>query len=339
MSDPTLALIGCGAVSENFHLPALAKRPELMRSLILVDRDLGRARALKEKLGAAEAVSDHREVLPRIQGAIVATPHAFHHPLTLELVRAGKHVLCEKPLADNAREVDEIIAASREAGVHVAVNQTRRLFASSRAVQRLIAEGTLGEVREIDYEMGEPFVWPAATAAYFGVKAGGRGVLFDTGAHIVDLICWWLGGRPEVVDYADDSHGGTEAVAQITLRLGGATARIRLSWLTKLRNTYRVVGSRGRVEGGVYEWSAYRHQDGASAARRVRVDKPSRVLPDFMDVLYANFADVVTGRAAPLVNAADVRPVIDVIDECYRRRAPLPQPWHDTCLELAGQHV
>lgn len=336
MSSPVLALVGCGAVSQTFHIPALAKRPELTSKLILVDPDLDRAEAVRGDLNAAEAVTDYREVMSRIDGALVATPHGLHYPITMDLVRAGVHVLCEKPLAEKAEEVDEIVAAARENDVRVAVNQTRRLFSSFQAVRDLIASGGIGELREIHYELGEPFQWPAATQTYFGAKSGGRGVLFDTGAHIIDLICWWMGGRPEVVDYADDSHGGTEAVARIVLRHGEATAHVHLSWLTKLSNVYRVVGSQGSASGGVYEWSSYTRVDGAHGKpRKIRTDKASRMLSDFMDVLLANFTAVVASGADPLVSAEDVRPVVSVIDECYARRAPLDQPWHDACEVLA----
>jgi len=322
-------------VAETFHIPALCKRPDLLRSLVLVDRDLERARAIRERIGAADAVADHSTVLDRIQGALITTPHGLHYPLTLDCIRAGVHVLCEKPLAESAQEVDEIVRAAADKGVLVAVNQTRRFFTSFQAVRNLIASGELGELREIDYELGEPFAWPAATATYFGVKSGGRGVLFDTGAHIVDLVCWWLGGQPELVDYADDSEGGTEAVAKISLRRGAATARVHLSWLSKLRNTYRVVGSRATVEGGVYEWSSYSIRRGSGRARKVRTDSASRLLTDFPEMLLENFTRAMSGQEAPRVPASATRDSIAVIEACYANRKHLPAPWHDACERLA----
>lgn len=333
-AGPAIALVGCGAISENLHIPALSKHPDLIRSLILVDRDLARAEAIRAKLGAAEAVSDYREVIGRVQGAIIATPHHLHYPITMDFVRAGVHVLCEKPLAETTAQVDEIVQAAAANKVQVAVNHTRRLWRAFAEVQKLIASGELGEIQEITYELGEPFQWPAATGTYFGVKAGGRGVLFDTGAHIVDLVCWWMGGQPEVVDYSDDSHGGTEAVACIKLRRGSTTAFIKLSWLTKLRNTYKVVGTRGSVEGGIYEWSSFTRYDARGKAKKVRCDK-TRVLQDFFDMLIANFGAVVAGSEHPIVTAADARASTAVIAECYARRSKFAEPWHDAYEVLA----
>jgi predicted dehydrogenase len=326
MPAPTIALIGCGAVAEAFYVPALRKRPDLARSLILVDPDRSRAEALRQSLGAAEALTDYRETIGRIAGALVLTPHHLHCAIALELARHRVAVLCEKPLAETPAEVDALIEASRTHGVPVMVNQTRRLFPAAREVRRLIAQSALGELREIRYELGAPFDWPAATPAYF---RGGRGVLFDTGVHVVDLVCWWLGGEPEVLDYADDSRGGSEAVARVKLRFGEVVAEIHLSWLTKLRNAYRVVGSRGTIEGGAYEWASF-HLNG----RKVRAGRSWQGYEDFVAVLLDNFAEVIAGRAEPLVSAADVRAAIAVIDTCYRTRRTLDEPWHDAWQRL-----
>jgi predicted dehydrogenase len=330
MSAPSIALIGCGAVAETLYVPALRRRPELARAMILVDPDLARANALRARLHALEAVADYREIVPRIAGALVLTPHHLHYPITLDLVRNGVPVLCEKPLAERPAELDAIVEASRAHGAPVLVNQTRRLFPASCAVRRLIEEGTLGEVREIRYELGAPFDWPAATPAYF---RGGRGVLFDTGAHVVDLVCWWLGGEPQVLEYADDARGGTEAVARLRLRLRGIEAHIHLSWLTKLRNAYRVTGSRATVEGGAYDWSSY-VLSSRGRARKLRAGSSWHGYDDFVGILLDNFADVIARRAAPLVTAADVRAALAVIDACYRRRQTLDEPWHEAWRRL-----
>lgn len=326
MPAPRIALIGCGAVAEAFYVPALRKRPSLARSLVVVDPDRSRAEKMRASLGASEAVTDYRQVLGRLAGALVLTPHHLHVPISLELARHGVAVLCEKPLAQTAAEVDAIVEAGREHKVPVMVNQTRRLFPASREVRRLIGEGALGELREIHYELGAAFDWPAATPAYF---RGGRGVLFDTGVHVVDLVCWWLGGEPEVVDYADDSRGGTEAVARLKLRLRGVEAHIHLSWLTKLRNSYRIVGSKGTVEGGAYDLATFQFN-----GRRQRAGRAWQVYEDFVAVLLDNFADVIAGRAEPLVSAADVRAAISVIDTCYAQRKTLREPWHDAWQRL-----
>jgi predicted dehydrogenase len=334
MPDLPIALVGCGAIAEAFYLPALEKRPDLLSSLILVDRNAEKAEAVRKRLGAAAFASDHREVLSRVKGAIVATPHNFNTPLTLDFVASGVNVLCEKPLSRTAAEVDQVVAAAAANRVHVLVNQTRRLYTSFQEVKRRITNGSIGELREIDYVLGEPFAWPAETNTYFGVAAGGRGVLFDSGAHIVDLVCWFLGGEPEIVSYEDDSRGGTEAVAEVRLRLGEANARIRLSWLSKLRNTYRITGTRGSIEGRVYESSSFTYRDPSGKSRRIKTDGAHEG-SYFAGKLLDNFVGVLEGREQPIVAAGDVRPAISVIDRCYQRRSTMQEPWYDAAGILA----
>ena len=80
MPDLSIALVGCGAIAEAFYRPALEKRPDLLSSLILVDKNAAKAEAVRKRLGAAASASDHREVLSRVKGAIIATPHHSHTP-------------------------------------------------------------------------------------------------------------------------------------------------------------------------------------------------------------------------------------------------------------------
>src|SRR6185436_11960506 len=145
--------------------------------------------------------------------------------------------------------------AADAAGVTISVNNTRRLYPSTQLVREMIERGTFGAVTSIEFEEGAPFEWPAVGDGYFGTKAGGHGVLADVGAHVIDLVCWWLGGRPELVRYEDDSFGGTEAQCEVQLAQGSARAVVRLSWLSKLRNTYRVHLTSGHtIEHGIYDW-------------------------------------------------------------------------------------
>jgi predicted dehydrogenase len=295
---------------------------------LLVDPDQERASELAARFGASGTASDYRDVLDRVDGAIVAVPHHLHQPISLDCVRQGLSVLCEKPLAEEPGAAREVIEAAAAHDAALMVNQTRRLFPASRLVRQWLAEGRLGELRHIDYTMGEPFDWPAATPSYFGARHGGKGVLLDTGAHIVDLVCWWLGGRPELVDFHDDSFGGTEAVADLEMALGGCRAHVRLSWLSKLSNRYRIVGDRGIIEGGAYDWGFFHHAEGGGAPRKVKAVSGHVGFEEFASRLIENFVAVLGGRAEPLVPASEVLPSLEVMDECYARRTRFDMPWH-----------
>lgn len=296
--------------------------------MILVDRNVDRAREMARIFGISRVVADYDEIVDRVDGAVVAVPHKYHYGIALDCIKRGLHVLCEKPLAERAEQGEELVTEARKAGVAIALNNTRRLYPYAQRLKSMIVAGELGEIRSLDWEEGEPFGWPCASASFFGTAADSRGVITDKGAHVLDLICWWLGARPELVDYADDSLGGTEAVAEMSLVHGAVTGRVKLSWFSKLRNTFRVVGSAASVEGRIYDWSTLFVTPVGGRRRLLQLKDPTA--GDFAKPLVQNFLQVISEGAAPLVSGADVLPSLELIDECYARRTPFAMPWNDT---------
>jgi len=332
MALPCIAVVGCGAIAELFHLPALRRHPDVMGRAVLVDPNIARATELAGRFGAAGTAASLDEVVERIDGALILTPHRLHFPLALQCIRSGKHVLCEKPLAESAAEVDALIRAAADAGVAMAVNNTRRLIPAYQAIRDRVASGSIGSVRRIEIEFGEPFDWPVAGDGYFGVRGGGRGVLADLGAHVLDLACWWLGAEPSLDAYHDDSFGGTEAVAQVDLRGSESTLGIRISWLSKLSNSYRIKGSEAVLEGSLHDFGSFTIRRG-SHTRRERVEG-AKPFAEYGHALLDNFLEVAVGRAAPLVSAADVRSSIALIEACYANRRRFDVPWHEAYTRL-----
>jgi predicted dehydrogenase len=307
-----------------------------MSRCVCVDPNLERANALAKKFGAARAVSRYQDVIADVSGAIVAVPPSLHYPVTMELLAAGIHVLCEKPLAENGEQARALVARASQMGVGLGVNNYRRLYPSSVKVRDLIANGELGTVRRLEYSWGERFDWPTASGAYFGVAAGGRGVLADKGSHLLDLICWWLGGKPEIVSYQDDSMGGTEAVGTLRFRMNECDGVVRLSWLSRYANSFEIEGDRATASGGLFDWNTLNLAHSGGSKTVLRLPSTARIPQDLGATLIDNFLDVVRGRAAPIVSGADVLPSIELIDECYSTRKRLPAPWYDAWHRIAS---
>jgi predicted dehydrogenase len=329
-------MIGCGAIAEGFHLPALTRSAEIRDRLILVDRDAARSAAMARKFGVQRTANDYREVLGEVQGAVLAVPPRLHFTIAEACIQHKVHVLCEKPLTETSTDVDLLVAQAAHARVNVAVNNTRRLFPSARRLKAMLAAGEFGRVDRIEFLHGEKFDWPCASDAYFGPKAGGRGVLADTGAHVLDLVCWWLGGKPVLTGFEDDSFGGTEAVADVSARLGTTEVHVRLSWLSRLENVYRIATERGTIEGESYSLRSYTVTDLRGRRQTVHAARGAQAYSDLANALIDNFVEVVRGRALPLVSAADVAPSIHLIDECYARRRRFAMPWVDTFARYAN---
>lgn len=327
---PRIALVGCGAIARSFHLPALVRHPAIAEKLVLVDRVADRAAALGSEFGVDEVASDHRQTLDRVDGAIVAVPPEAHARIARDYLEAGVPVLCEKPLATSSEDARLLLELARKADVALAVNHTRRLFPALQKARQLVESGTLGELRRVEIHDGTPLDWPLASGSSFGIGGTGRGVLQDIGSHVLDTVCWWLGSRPSIRRYVDDSRGGSEAVARVEFELDGCAGVAHLSWLSKLSNDFRIRGEKAELHGETYDWTHVTLRNPARGRRekiRLRPDAPN-----FLAVRYRmvdNFIDVLRGSSTPLVPAADAVSSIEMIEECYRRREPLEMPWLD----------
>jgi len=328
-SIPRIAVIGCGAIARSAHLPALVRHPDLVPHLILVDRNLDRAREVSAEFGIPRTADTYADVLDNTDGVVVTVPHHLHYQISMDCLRAKKHVLCEKPLAESPREAREMIATAKAAGVTLAVNHTRRLYPTTRRIHQMVQEGAIGKLRRITFEWGEKFDWPTVSGFYFGVGGAPHGVLFDKGPHVLDLICWWLGGKPDVVSSRDDSFGGGEAMMSLWLERNGCTAHVEVSFLSRYPNTYSLEGDLGRIEGSLYEFRAFDLIPRSGRRRKFKLDTPARSVDGFGPIMMDNFLGVIRGTEQPLVPATAVLDSVALIDECYARRQRYDMPWHE----------
>lgn len=335
----TLALIGCGAIAESFHLPALrtlAGKRGL--SVILVDPDAERARRLARDFGFSEVATHHSHLLERLDVAILATPHHLHVPIALELVDARVPVLCEKPLGVSVAEIRELRDRAAASGVAVAVNQTRRFIPACQEIKRILDAGELGQLERVEIAEGDKFGWPAATPSMFGARSGGRGVLLDIGVHSLDLAVWWLGKGLEVGTYQDDSLGGSEAAVRATFHRGHLSVELRLSWLARQANRYSFQGSRGTLDWSIYDLDRVRirrNSDRSPEVRRIR-GAPG-AFADLAPRVVENFLAAASGPTPPVASVEDALASMALIEGCYARRERFPMSWH--VFEMDPTHV
>ena len=327
--SPTIALLGCGAMVENFYLPAFRHHPVVFQQLILVDKDYERARLLAERSQIKNYCTDYGEIVNSVDGVIIALPHHLHHPVAKEFLNKRVHVLCEKPLAETGAEASELIKVAGENGVTIALNNTRRLFPVSGLVKQLLDDGQIGNVHTINYYEGGEFTWPTTSGFYFDSKLSKRGVLLDIGAHVFDVICWWLGGKPRVVSCENDSFGGCEAAASVLFEYRDCRGEVRLSRLSRLPNYFRIKGERGIIEGKVHDKKSVTLSTGPALGKRKRIQAGSSDSVDIADKLVSNFLDVLLNRGQPLIPASEVVGSIEFLDEAYRQAKRFSMPWYN----------
>jgi predicted dehydrogenase len=324
-----LGIVGCGAVTERYHLPAVAASDDV-ELVALVDPVEERASKLAREHGAPVVLTEHGGLPGTVDVAIVAAPNRLHAPIACDLARAGVHVLVEKPLARTAAECDEIAAAAREGKVVVAVGHDFRHFPVAQLARELLAGGLLGTVHGAELLQSAAGRWPYASAYVFSREESGGGVLIDFGVHMLDLLGWWLGDL-SVRAYSDDTVAGVETECELALETAsGAPVTVGLTRLRPMRDTTIVRCERGTIEIGIFEPAVIRLTlpDGGTLSGGVpdlAFDAaPLRTV--FVRQL-ADFARAVRSGGLPLVSVAEGRRVVELVERCYAVRTPLRRAW------------
>jgi predicted dehydrogenase len=199
MSTLGIALVGCGGITLQNHLPGLALCPET-RIAAVCDSDpavLERARLLT---GAPFSSTDYREAVRRdeVHAVIIATPNVTHAEIALSAIACGKHVLCEKPIAMNHAEAVAMATAADRAGVRHMTAFTYRFVPAMRYLAHLIHRGDLGQ--PFHYRSCRLQDWGSRRLGWRQVKAlAGTGELGDMLSHRIDFAHLLLGPMTRLV--------------------------------------------------------------------------------------------------------------------------------------------
>jgi len=188
-----IAIVGAGVVSDYHHVPGIRidKRAELVS---VCDANEALLEERKTQWGIDNVTTDFNDIVddPSIDAVIIATPNFLHRDQTIAAAKAGKHVMCEKPLGLNSREVREMYEACRDAGVVHMTAFTYRFAPSLRYMKQLLQSGALGEPRHF---RSQRFLdWPETSWGWRQYQeTAGAGDLFDMTIHRIDFAQDLLG--------------------------------------------------------------------------------------------------------------------------------------------------
>lgn len=245
---------------------------------------------------------------PEVQAVYVATPHPTHAALAIRAAAAGKHVLCEKPLAMDAAEAAAVVEAARRHGVFLMEAFMYRVHPQTLRLVELLRSGAIGEPRLVQAGFGywKPF---DPEARHFDPALGG-GAILDVGgycASMARLVAGVSRGLPfldpaEVQGAALFGASGVDEVATAALRFpGGVLAQLSAGISLAQENAVRIYGTEGQVE-VVSPWFCSGKQGGrASLLLRDtrRLDAPvEEIVVETADWLYAIEADAVADHLA-----------------------------------------
>jgi predicted dehydrogenase len=262
---------------------------------------------------------------------LIATPHDELANSSLAAIRAGKHVMVEKPMAMSAAEAREVEGAASKAGVACMVGYSLR-FSTGKYVFDLLEAGHAGDVQAASGSIG----LPPMNRGWMGTTEHGGGPLLYVGCHIVDFALWFTGAEPASV-YAEirrRADTGTDELSAIQLQLtNGAVAQLLVSQMQpafgydlRIYGTSGDIGLRGRnlfqAELEVFSTVTPAFRDPAIVRPILRGDAISTMLVPELE----EFARAIFESRPPAITAADGRRVLQVLDavaESARVGAPV----------------
>jgi predicted dehydrogenase len=230
-------------------IPAI-QRADRCEVAAIASRDGGRARAVADDLDIPTAYGSYEELLEddALDAIYVPLPNDLHAPWTIAALEAGKHVLCEKPLALDVAEAQTMVDAAEAAGVRLAEAFMYRHHPTWVDAVRLVREGAIGELRAVQ-----------SWFSYFNDDPDnirnrpehGGGALMDIGCYCINLSRWLFDGEPDEIHalVERDPAMGVDVVTSALLGFpGGGQASFTCSMRTEPDQRVHLVGERGRID-------------------------------------------------------------------------------------------
>lgn len=289
----TIGLVGTGVIAAS-HAEALAS---MGLQVVVYSRSAQGREKFARKCGASTADSLD-ELISAADVVDICTPTNTHHPIALTAIAAGRHVICEKPLARTVDQALEMAEAARRAGVWLLPAHVVRFYPAYAAARSAVAEGALGEVSRMAFSRltGHP-----GTESWFADAERSGGVVMDLSIHDLDAARWIAGEVVAVSAELSSSQVGQRSQTTLT-HSSGITSRALAGWERAdvgFINTFEIVGSAGVLSFDIGQTPQFRGE-------------PAQPLPSVelttspMEAQLREFVDVIEGRSpAPRVTAED----------------------------------
>ncbi|KML33048.1 Gfo/Idh/MocA family protein [Rossellomorea marisflavi] len=197
MKPLKIGVIGCGSIAKHRHIPEYMAN-EHAEIVAVCDIVKDRAEEMADQIGA-KAYTDYKELLKdeSIKAVSVSTPNALHAPISIDALKAGKHVLCEKPMATSTEEAQAMIDAANQAGRKLMIGHNQRFVPSHQKAKELISKGEAGKIYSFRTAFGHggPEGWSVdgKDSWFFRKEEAFIGAMGDLGVHKTDLMRYILG--------------------------------------------------------------------------------------------------------------------------------------------------
>ena len=202
MNELKIGVIGCGSIAKHRHLPEYAANTQIKIAAVC---DIVKTRADETAvLYGAKSYESYEELLQNseIDAVSVCTPNYLHAPISIAALKAGKHVLCEKPMATSRADAEEMIEAARTSGKKLMIAHNQRFVPSHTKARDILASGEIGKVYSFRTAFGHPgpegWSVDGKDSWFFEKEKAFIGAMGDLGVHKTDLIRYLL--NEEIVE-------------------------------------------------------------------------------------------------------------------------------------------
>ncbi|MCK4590404.1 MAG: Gfo/Idh/MocA family oxidoreductase [Candidatus Latescibacteria bacterium] len=321
-----VGVIGTGIGS--LHIRGYQKLPDV-EVVGVIDLDSKRAKQIAEEYKIPNYFSDYRKILrlKEIDAISVCTPNSLHAEVTVAALQAGKHVLCEKPMAMNSQQAQMMVNAAKQADRKLMMAFCRRFQSDSQWFKKYIEAGELGEIYYAKTgwlrRRGIPGLGGWFTTK---VKSGG-GPLIDLGVHMLDLVLWFM-GNPRAVSVTGSTYAkfrdhyplekGTldvEDLACAFIRLEtGATVFLETSWVSNIKEEkiYSVLlGTKGGAD--LPPLKIYTEKQGGLVDLEPKLPEVSG-----FDAEVAHFVECILKDKEPTATAEQALEITRILEALYK---------------------
>jgi xylose dehydrogenase (NAD/NADP) len=313
------AVLGPGFVATRAVMPAIAgSRNGVIHAV--ASRDLARAEAAARPFDAPRVYRGYSAALadPAVDGVYLALPNHLHAHWAVRAAEAGKHILCEKPLATNAAEAAAIVAACRQAGVLLMEAVMYRFHPRSRRIEAIVGSGAIGEVRSIHAAFTFPLRDPTT---YRLVPEFGGGALLDVGCYGINAARWIAGREPDHTA-ALSRHDGIDWRTDALLGFpGGTVAHVLAAFDAAEHQRLTIVGTDGELSIRL-AFTAWREDETTLRVQTAAGDSVLSFPPaDPYRMMVEQFVAAARGEEPPLLPPDDGLKTLEALDAVRRAAA------------------
>ncbi|OGF15296.1 MAG: hypothetical protein A2W00_06850 [Candidatus Eisenbacteria bacterium RBG_16_71_46] len=319
-----VGLVGVGAAAQVNHIPAL-KKTEGLELVALSDRDPDKASRVAQKfqIPGVHSRVDDMFADDEIDVIDICTPNFLHAPMATAALEAGKHVLCERPLARSGEEAAAMAKAAKKADRLLMCAVQHRFRPDAQLLRKFVEKGDLGDIfmakagwlrQRTEWDSDE---WRRQK------RESGGGVVLDLGFQMLDLSLWIL-GEPKVASVTASVHrsskGEVEDSATAFFRLqSGATLTLELTWGLLMEKDFAYVNLFG--SGGAALLNPFRVHKGMHGTLvnvTPTLETSRNQYKHSIEAQMAHLSDVLRRNAHPMGGTDEIVPVMEMMDAIYR---------------------